>query len=146
MRAFIENEADSKDKNNYDQVTLKHVRTLHDATSIPVPFPYGFIPETTSGDGDCLDCFVVTKKRLRAGETVDGQLIGMVELIDTGKQDNKLLLSLTSEGVVLSESDKSMISNFLNHMFDHRPNRSTQVGSFQGPDEAKRFLKESVLR
>jgi hypothetical protein len=59
MKVLIENEAGSSTKHLYDEQTfqLKSTRTVQR----PYPFPYGFIIGTQSGDGMCLDCFLLTR-------------------------------------------------------------------------------------
>lgn len=55
------------------------------------PFNYGFIPETLGGDGDHLDAFIVTSHSIPAGTIVQCRTIGMIELLDRGEQDNKVI-------------------------------------------------------
>ncbi len=63
MKVFIENEAGSDQKNVYNEKTLEYRETF--TVSRKYPFPYGFILKTTSGDGDNLDCFVITEQKLK---------------------------------------------------------------------------------
>lgn len=60
MKVFIENEAGSNQKNIYDEKTLEYKKTV--TISRKYPYPYGFIIDTTSGDGDNLDVFIITEK------------------------------------------------------------------------------------
>mgnify|MGYP001570857230 CR=1 FL=1 len=66
MKAFIENEAGSNQKNIYNEKTLEYKKTV--TVSRKYPYPYGFILDTTSGDGDNLDVFVLTEKKLKSGQ------------------------------------------------------------------------------
>jgi hypothetical protein len=68
IKVFIENEAGSSIKNTYDEKTLELIGSAEVAR--PYPYPYGFVLDTLSGDGDCVDCFVVTEKALRSGDMV----------------------------------------------------------------------------
>lgn len=52
---------------------------------------YGFVPQTLGGDGDPLDVFVLTSHPLEQGTVVDCRAIGMIEVLDRGEVDNKLL-------------------------------------------------------
>ncbi len=63
MRVLIENEAGSRTKNTYDERTLAFVRSAQ--VSAAYPFPYGFAVGTKSGDGDAVDCFVLTDEPLK---------------------------------------------------------------------------------
>ena len=69
MKVFIENEAGSNQKNLYNEKTLEYRKTV--GVSRKYPYPYGFILETTSGDGDNLDCFILTEKKLKTGSIVN---------------------------------------------------------------------------
>jgi inorganic pyrophosphatase len=51
------------------------------------PYPYGFVLSTTSGNGDNLDCFVITKESLRTGEIAEVEPIGLMEQFEDGKED-----------------------------------------------------------
>lgn len=54
-------------------------------------FDYGFVPQTRGGDGDMLDAFVLTSHPLEQGTVVECRAIGMIELLDRGEVDNKIL-------------------------------------------------------
>ena len=89
MRVFIENEAGSRRKNIYDERTLAHLRTVE--VSAAYPFPYGFVLGTISGDGDAVDCFVLTETPLPSGTIVECQPVGLLEQIEDGEIDHKVL-------------------------------------------------------
>src|SRR3989344_6975947 len=55
------------------------------------PFDYGFMPETRGGDGDNLDVFVINSHSLTVGTVAKCRAIGMIELLDMGVEDNKIL-------------------------------------------------------
>ena len=55
------------------------------------PHNYGYIPETRGGDGDHLDVFVLTNQAISMGTVVACRAIGMIELLDRGEEDNKIL-------------------------------------------------------
>lgn len=59
------------------------------------PFNYGMIPQTflsyeNGGDGDPLDVIVLGEALLR-GHVVPCKIIGVVEMLDAGEQDDKLI-------------------------------------------------------
>ena len=65
---------------------------------LPYPGNYGMIPSTllpveTGGDGDPLDVIVLSPALAR-GAVVRARLIGVLELLDDGEQDDKLLAVL----------------------------------------------------
>ena len=66
MKVFIENEAGSDKKNLYNEKTLEYKKTV--TVSKKYPYAYGFILNTTSEDGDNVDAFIITDKKLKAGQ------------------------------------------------------------------------------
>lgn len=55
------------------------------------PHNYGLVPETHAGDGDHLDCIVLNPAPLETGTIVKCRPIGLIEIIDRGETDNKLI-------------------------------------------------------
>ena len=128
---FIENEAGSDKKNIFDEKTLEYKKTV--TVSRTYPFPYGFIPNTLSGDGDCLDCFVITKQKLNSRQMVECEPIGLVEQFEDGKEDHKILTVLKGESYTLTDEAKEMIKEFIEHVFDHlksKKRKTVKVGRF----------------
>ena len=68
VNVFIQNEAGSDLKHDYNEKTLEYQGT--DTVSRRYPFPYGFILDTTSEDGDNLDCYVITQRPLKTGPII----------------------------------------------------------------------------
>lgn len=54
-------------------------------------YNYGLIPETKAPDGDHLDAIVLSDDNLAMGTVVACRAIGMIELIDKGEEDNKII-------------------------------------------------------
>lgn len=55
------------------------------------PFNYGFIPNTLGGDGDPLDAIVLSSAPIKSGETAVCKIVGMIETVDRGEEDNKII-------------------------------------------------------
>lgn len=140
MKVFIENEAGFDQKNLYNEKTLEYKKTI--TVSRKYPFPYGFILGTTSGDGDNLDCFVITKQKLKTGQTIECNPIGIMEQIEDGKEDNNILARLPGDEVIVDEEIKSKLSDFISHVFDHRADKVVKVGRFLGKDEAREYISK----
>ena len=79
--------------NKYEYYKQLHVFRLDRNLHSPVPYPgdYGFIPSTLSGDGDPLDVLVLVDAPSFAGCLIEVRPIGMLEMIDQGKLDEKIL-------------------------------------------------------
>jgi inorganic pyrophosphatase len=75
---------------------------------LPYPGNYGMVPQTLlpkelGGDGDPLDV-IVLGPALTRGSVVEARLIGVLELLDRGEQDDKLIAVLP-EGPLGNVSD-----------------------------------------
>lgn len=55
------------------------------------PWDYGFIPQTKYLDGDPVDCLVLISHGTYPGVVVDAKPIGVLEMIDGGLPDEKIL-------------------------------------------------------
>lgn len=55
------------------------------------PYNYGYIPQTRGGDGDALDVFILGNNPLDPGVIVECKTIGIIELLDRGEQDDKII-------------------------------------------------------
>lgn len=60
-------------------------------SSVQYPLNYGFIPNTLADDGDPLDAMVLLDQPLFPGCVVVGRPVGMLEMIDGGDPDEKIL-------------------------------------------------------
>ena len=91
VNAVIEIPSGEVNKYEYDKKLniFKLDRNLHS----PVHYPgdYGFIPQTLSLDGDPLDVLVLVDAPTFTGCMVAVRPIGMLEMVDQGKEDEKIL-------------------------------------------------------
>lgn len=142
MKVFVENEAGSDQKNLYNEKTLEYEKTV--TVSRKYPLPYGFILETTSGDGDNLDCFIITEQKLKAGQIVECEPMGLMEQIEDGKEDHNILARLSGEGAAVDERTKSKLTEFVSHVFDHKVGKIVKVGRFLGKDETEKYIKQCL--
>ena len=55
------------------------------------PFNYGHVPKTLAGDNDLLDAFVMSTHPITTGTVVECRAVGLLEVNDRGKRDNKIL-------------------------------------------------------
>ncbi|NEO27405.1 MAG: inorganic diphosphatase, partial [Kamptonema sp. SIO4C4] len=60
-------------------------------SSVQYPYDYGFIPNTLADDGDPLDGMVLIDQPTFPGCVIPARPIGMLEMIDDGDRDEKLL-------------------------------------------------------
>lgn len=91
FNAVVEIPKNSQNKYEVDKKTgmLSLDRVLY--SPIHYPADYGFIPETKAEDGDPADVLVLGSDPLFPGCVVRVRPIGMLNMIDAGEQDNKIL-------------------------------------------------------
>ena len=140
IKVFIENVSGSSTKNTYDEQTLKHLGSQQVAS--PYPYPYGFALNTLGGDGDCVDCFVVTDKALKSGDIVDFVPLHLLEQIEDGEVDHKVLGVLAETPNVIDELALETIRAFIMSVFSDVPGKQMQLGTLHGAPEALQYIRE----
>lgn len=137
MKVFVENEAGSFRKHLHNEKTLAPTGSL--PVSRPYPFPYGFVINTTAEDGDNVDCFVLTASLLHTGDIVECEPIGLMEQIEDGEIDHKVLAVLRNESFSPNNIEQDL-SEFAMHVFEHIPGKAMRVGGFKGKEAALKYL------
>lgn len=141
---FIENEAGSNQKNCFNETTLEFIKTV--TVSRVYPYPYGFIPDTISADEGNVDCFILTNQKLKMGDRLEVEPIGLVEQFEDGLNDHKVLAIPIGESAEITDEVKSKISDFILHVFDNKPTKDIKVGNFLGKGEAEKYIKSYIRR
>jgi inorganic pyrophosphatase len=100
LNAVIEIPAGTVEKRQYDIDTNTFPIDLRNGQPrlirfLPYPANYGFIPSTRmnkeeGGDGDALDVFVLCGA-VPSGTVLEVEPIGIIELLDAGERDDKLV-------------------------------------------------------
>jgi inorganic pyrophosphatase len=140
LRVFIENEGGSRRKNTYDEYTLTFLRS--EDVSRAYPFPYGFLIGTRGGDGDSVDCFVLTTTVISSGTTVTCDPIGLLEVIDTGEADHKVLAVPKGEHFSVDDRVVAVLKEFINGVFAHVPGKCMQIGRLLSAEEAEAYIRD----
>ncbi|MCL1467027.1 inorganic diphosphatase [Argonema galeatum] len=91
INVLIEITAGSKNKYEYDKELQAFAldRVLY--SSVKYPYDYGFVPNTLADDGDPLDGMVIMDEPTFPGCVIAARPIGMLEMIDGGDRDEKIL-------------------------------------------------------
>ena len=91
INVIVEIPRGSKNKYEIDKKTglIALDRVMHSAQDFP--FDYGFVPKTLWHDGDALDVMILTTYPLQSGILVRARAVGIMEMIDSGDNDNKIL-------------------------------------------------------
>ena len=137
MRVLIENEAGSRRKNTYDEASLLWLKA--EDVSAAYPFPYGFVVGTKAGDGDAADCFVLTARNLSAGAIAECEPLGLLEQIEDGEVDHKILAVLPGETFELSQAEPALRA-FVSGVFAHVPGKRMTIGRLLNRHAAEAYL------
>ncbi|MGI0494275.1 inorganic diphosphatase [Alkalinema pantanalense CENA528] len=91
INVLIEIPAGSKNKYEFDKDMNAFAldRVLY--ASVMYPYDYGFVPNTLADDGDPLDGMVIMDQPTFPGCVIAARPIGMLEMIDGGDRDEKIL-------------------------------------------------------
>jgi inorganic pyrophosphatase len=139
VRVFIENEAGSSDKSTFDERTLAFVR--RERVSRSYPYPYGFVLGTKGGDGDAVDCFVLTRTPLRSGSVVECEPLGLLEQVEDGEIDHKVLAALAGEDVALDDAAVAAVADFIAGVFAHIPGKRVTLGRLLPRVDAEAYVR-----
>lgn len=140
MRVLIESEAGSRRKNTYDERTLRLLGSAE--VSAAYPFAYGFVIGTTAGDGDAADCFVVSGRPLRSGEQVDCEPLALLEQIEDGEVDHKLIAVAAGETARIDAALVARLRDFAASVFAHIPGKRMEIGRLLGREDAEKYLRD----
>ena len=121
-------------------------RTLH--TSTHYPANYGFIPRTYGDDGDPLDVLVLCSEDIIPLALVRCYPIGMITMIDGGKNDEKIIAIPFNDPNYNCYTDISQlpphIFNEMRHFFTvykELEGKETAVNEVDGNEKAKEIIK-----
>jgi inorganic pyrophosphatase len=132
---YIENEAGSTVKNLHDEESLQHRGSV--GVARPYPLAYGFIIGTRSGDGDCLDCYVISQARLRTGDIVRCRVVDLMEQSEDGLDDHNIIAIPLSDEPPFDASYRETLVDFVEHVFDDIPGKQVVAGAFRGQSDAE---------
>jgi len=153
INVIIEIPSGSKDKYELDKETglIMLDRVLE--VSMSYPGNYGFIPRTLCDDEDPLDVILLTHSPLHPGILVKVRPVGMLHMIDGGKNDEKILAVPADDPRFAEIKDlKDVSKGFLDeihHFFsrykDLRKSK-VKIGSWENARKAKKVINESIER
>lgn len=107
--------------NKYEYDKKLHVFRLDRNLYSPVHYPgdYGFIPSTLSDDGDPLDVLVLVDAPSFPGCLMTVRPIGMLKMVDQGKEDEKILAVGTNNPIYDSVHDYEKLYPHLLREIEH---------------------------
>ncbi len=140
IKVLIQAEAGSPDKMRYDEKTLEPIGLGR--VCRPYPYPYGFVVATTAADGDNVDCYVFGSDGLTSGTIVDCEVVGLLDQIESGQPDHKVLAVVAGEKPVLPDEVLEVLQGFIYGVFSEYPNTTVTVGPIHSRDAAVRYVRE----
>jgi len=151
VNAIIEIPQGSRAKYEIDKPTglLKLDRVIY--SSFHYPVNYGFIPQTLGQDSDPLDILVLCSQSIQPLCLVEALVIGNMQMIDTGKQDDKIIaVALNDPSVNHYKNIEELPQHFLlelkNYFEQYKvlENKKVEIDNFQDKSEALKIIKDAI--
>ncbi|RBW70323.1 inorganic diphosphatase [Bacillus taeanensis] len=153
VEVLIEIPTGSQNKYEYDKE--KGVFKLDRVLFSPMFYPaeYGYIDNTLALDGDPLDVLVIVTNPTFPGCVIDARVLGFLNMVDGGEEDSKLLAVPTEDprfkDVHSLEDVPAHKLEEIAHFFKTYKDlegKKTEVGSWEGPEEAAKLVNECAAR
>ena len=151
VNALIEIPQGSRSKYEIDKNTglLKLDRVIY--SSFIYPVNYGFIPQTLGQDGDPLDILVICSQSIQPLCLVEATVIGNMQMIDQGQEDDKIIAVASNDPSVSHITDiEDLPGHFFNelkHYFQEYKvleDKVVEIDNFQSRSEAYRIINEAI--
>ncbi len=152
FNVLIEIPKGSSNKLEYDQ-DLDAIRLDFVFEDLAFPFNYGSIAGTLGGDGDHLDAIVLSSYVLPIGILVPCKPIGMMEILDRGEQDNKIICIPVKDPLIKQYEDIADFSEEqlrewedFHHAVAVQKNKIMEIKGFHGKDVALAELEKCRIK
>src|SRR5215469_3488745 len=141
--------------NKYEYDKKLNVFRLDRNLYSPVHYPgdYGFFPSTLSLDGDPLDVLVLVDAPSFPGCVMEVRPIGVLRMVDQGKQDEKILAVVENDPVYREINDCGQLFPHLlreiEHFFSIYKNlegKKTELAGWASAKVARKIIVESQKR
>ncbi|TCT25613.1 inorganic pyrophosphatase [Melghiribacillus thermohalophilus] len=153
VEVFVEIPTGSQNKYEFDKEkgVFKLDRVLYSPQFYPAE--YGYIDETLALDGDPLDALVLVTNPTFPGCVIEARVIGFLNMIDSGEEDQKLLAVPTEDPRF---NDVQTLDDIPKHKLDEIAHffqtykdlqgKKTEIGDWEGPEAAAKLIDECVKR
>ncbi len=153
INVIVEIPSGSRNKFEYDKALdiFRLDRALH--SPIFYPGDYGFVPRTLALDDDPLDVLILVTEPTFSGCLVLARPIGLLKMIDDGKEDDKVL------AVPVGEPEYAEVHNYtqifshqlrkIQHFFETYKvleGKHTQIAGWEDAADARRIIVEAAAR
>lgn len=153
VTAVIEIPSGSRNKYELDKSSglLRLDRVLYSA--VHYPGDYGFIPRTLAEDNDPCDILVLLNEPTFPGCQIDCRPIGVLEMLDRGEPDHKILAVPSHDPYYHEYFDIADIpQHYLKevehffHIYKDLEGKRVQTVGWKKSEEAMRLIMESIQR
>lgn len=129
---------------------IKLDRVLYGAVFFPTE--YGIIPQAWSEDNDPLDVMVFSSFSTFPGCVLTCRPIGVLKMIDSGQEDNKIIAVPSSDPRFNKINDvadlaphlKKEIANFWENYSELQPNKKIKILGWSGKEAAWEIIKKAI--
>jgi inorganic pyrophosphatase len=151
VNALIEIPQGSRSKYEIDKITglLKLDRVIY--SSFHYPVNYGFIPQTLGYDNDPLDILVLCSQAIQPLCLVEATVIGNMQMIDSGTQDDKIIAVATKDPSVnhitnMEELPRHFILELKNYFEQYKvlENKKVVIDNFQDKAIALKVIEDAI--
>jgi len=151
INVLIEIPAGSKNKYEFDKDMGAFALDRVLFSSVQYPYDYGFVPNTLADDGDPLDGMVLIDQPTFPGCVIAARPIGMLEMIDGGDRDEKILCVPVEDpryAQVMSLADVAPhrldeIAEFF-RSYKNLENKVTEILGRQNVDKVKPLVQQCI--
>ena len=153
VRTLVEIPKGSRNKYEMDEETglIRLDRNLY--TASVYPGDYGFVPGTLSEDGDPLDVIVVVNEPTYSGCLIDARVVGVFNMVDGGKGDEKLLAVPNRDPLYAEVTERDDLPSHLLKQVEHffmtykqLEDSDTESRGWGDRQDALRIVRESIDR
>ncbi|MBL7730453.1 MAG: inorganic diphosphatase [Chitinophagaceae bacterium] len=151
VKGLIEIPQGSRSKYEVDKTTglLKLDRVIY--SSFQYPINYGFIPQTLGKDGDPLDILVLCSQSIQSLCLVEANVIGNMQMIDNGQQDDKIIAVAAKDPSVnhinrMEDLPQHFLLELKNFFEQYKvlENKKVEIDTFQDQLIAYRVITEAI--
>ncbi len=151
ITVVVEINKGSLNKYELDKETgiIKLDRVSHTAQTFP--FDYGFVPQTHWHDGDPLDVIIIATAPFLPGVLVDVRPVGVMDMIDSGESDAKIIAVPVNDPRFANVKDLSDVNpHFIKeytHFYENYKklqNKIVTIPTIRDAKAAKEVILESM--
>jgi inorganic pyrophosphatase len=151
VNALIEIPQGSRAKYEVDKATglLRLDRVIY--SSFHYPVNYGFIPQTLGQDNDPLDILVLCSQSIQSLCLVEANVIGNMQMIDTGQVDDKIIAVAAKDPSVnhyqkMEDLPQHFLLELRNFFEQYKvlENKKVEIDNFQDKETAFRVINEAI--